>query len=99
MEREITADGTDVFFLRAGRYIVAFSGTAGGSTNVYLQAGGSSDSANHVQETTPAGDDFGIVAGVFPEPQELRGGTYFSLVTTSFSGSSDLVAHFRYVGD
>lgn len=88
MERLITADGTDEFYMRPGRYVLTFHGSPAAGTNVELRG------ANGVVLKTPAGADVEITGGVLPEPVEVACSGMMSLVTTSFAGSSNLRATF-----
>lgn len=88
MERPITADGTDVFYVTPGRYIFVFDGSPAAGTTVLLKA------CNGVQVTDANGDDVQITGGALPEPTEIVAAGDMRLVTSSYSGSSNLVAKF-----
>lgn len=102
MEFELTGNGTFPIHLPPGKYRYEISGTLGGSTAVALKAGPSADGSDHVACTydgTPTGTAISHASGAVPEPQVIQGGGYISLVVSSYSGSSDLLAIFRYLGE
>jgi len=91
MERPITADGTDVFYVTPGRYVFCFDGSPAVGTTVLLKG------SNGVQITDSNGDNVQIASGALPEPVEIACAGNMQLVTSSYSGSSNLVARFRRI--
>ncbi len=95
MEQTITGNGTVVLYLRPGRYLLSFEGTADAGATVLLKGGASADGSGHVQIKDSNGSDIKIASGSLPEPAEIPGSRYLSLVTSSFGSSSGLKASFR----
>lgn len=94
MEVEITADGTEVVYVRDGVWCLDISATTwGGSTQVAIKAGAASDGSDHV----PVKDAFGDarVASENFGDCICYGGKHYSFVTSSYSGSAGLVARFK----
>lgn len=89
VERPITANGTDTFYVVPGRYILTFVGTPAVGTTVNLLG------SNGVQVTDQDGDDVEITGGAIPESCEIACAGDMSLVTASYAGSTGLSAQFR----
>lgn len=99
MEVPITANGTVAFWLRPGRWQLAFQGTIDTSTVIALKSGSDSTGANHVAVTSSVTDEaYQAITGGLPEPEMVYGGCYYSLVTTDYGSSTGIQAVFRYLG-
>jgi hypothetical protein len=94
MQRSITADGTDAFYVTPGRYVVSFGGTPAIGAVVALK-GGSGESGSQHLPIEVDGTAIEITGGVLSAPLEIACAGWLSLVTTGYSGSTNLIAEFR----
>lgn len=95
MQVALTADGTEVFYVREGLWRVELSGTIDTNTTITLQSGPSEDGSDHVTVTDDDGSDMVWSATAAPKPQYSKGSGYFSAVVENYDSSADLVLIFR----
>lgn len=96
MERDVTANGTDVFHVAPGRYVIAIGGTSlDAGAVVAVKSGASLTGGDHVALTNSAGDAFQATGGAYPEPQEFACGGPVTVVTTGIGTSTGLKVSFR----